>query len=56
MCHFLNRSCRNWPLLLENVAESGAIAKGLRGAFNVLGKAQKNLGIFGLSDDDNKGE
>lgn len=37
-------------------AESGAIAEGLRGAFNVLGKAQKNLGIFGLSDDDNKGE
>ena len=32
-------------------AESGAIAEGLRGAFNVLGKAQKNLGIFGLSDD-----
>lgn len=36
-------------------AESGAIAEGLRGAFSVLGKAQKNLGIFGLPDDD-KGE
>ena len=33
-------------------AESGAIAEGLRGAFNVLGTAQKNLGIFGLSEDD----
>ena len=32
-------------------AESGAIAEGLRGAFNVLSKAQKNVGIFGLSDD-----
>ena len=32
-------------------AESGAIAEGLRGAFNVLGKAQKNLGIFGLASD-----
>ena len=32
-------------------AESGAIAEGLRGAFNVIGKAQKNLGIFGLASD-----
>ena len=32
-------------------AESGVVAEGLRGAFNVLSKAQKNVGIFGLSDD-----
>ena len=32
-------------------AESGAVAEGLRGAFNVIGKAQKNLGIFGLASD-----